>query len=156
MNISEIARQLQWKFRDIISPSDWWTDARPHLNLENVFKFGKFLIVLLLAAVSGLGQFLIYVLSHTNRFVFNLSGLMKSATPFLLAIVDAFNRLFAGIFTLIAMMWKDYRRGQETPRGALNRLAYEKNEAKKKYLEGPPSNYPYERREVNRPYMKMD
>ena len=54
------------------------------------------------------------------------------------------------------MMWKDYRRGQETPRGALNRLAYEKNEAKKKYLEGPPSNYPYERREVNRPYMKTD
>ena len=60
----------------------------------------------------------------------------------------------AGFFTLIAMMWRDYRRTQETPRGALNRLTYEKNEAKKQYLEGP--NYPYQRREVNRPYFKTD
>ena len=52
------------------------------------------------------------------------------------------------------MMWRDYRRTQETPRGALNRLTYEKNEAKKQYLEGP--NYPYQRREVNRPYFKTD
>ena len=153
LNLSEIARQLQWKFRDIITPSEWWTEARPHLTFQNVFKFGKFLIILLLAAFSGLGHFILHALSHTNRFVHALSGLIRTTMPFLLAIVDTVNRFIAGCFTLVAMMWKDYRRGQETPRGALNRLAYEKNEAKKQYLEGP--NYPY-RREVNRPYFKSD
>ena len=152
LNLSEIARNLQWKFRDIITPSDWWTDVKPHLTLDNIFRFGKFLIVLLLAAISGTGNFLIHIASHTNRFVHALSGLMRTSTPFLLACLDVVNRFIAGLFTLIAMMWRDARRPPgQSPQETANRLAYERNDARQKFLEGP--SYPY-RRDVNRPYMK--
>ena len=90
-------RQLQWKFRDIITPSEWWTEAKPHLTIQNVYKLGKFLIVLLLAAFSGLGHFILNTLSHTNRFVHALSGLMRTTTPILLAVVDAVNRFIGMI-----------------------------------------------------------
>lgn len=149
LNLSEIARNLQSKFQDIFTPTEWWTEAKPHLTFANLVKCGKFLIVLLLAGISGLGNFLMYMASHTNRFVFALSGFMKASTPFLLACVDTFNRIIAGFFTLIAMMWKDVRR-PENPQETSNRLAYERNEARKKFLEGP--NMPY-RRDVNRPYL---
>ena len=148
LSLSDIARQLQWKFRDVITPSEWWTDVKPHLTLENVFKLGKFLVVLLLAAVSGTGNFIVHLASHTNRFVHALSGLMRSSTPILLACVDAVNRVIAGFFTLLAMIWKDVRK-PASPQETANRLAYERNDARRKYLEGP--SYPY-RRDVNRPY----
>ena len=148
LSLSEIARQLQWKFRDVITPTEWWTEVKPHLTLANVFKLGKFLVILLLAAVSGAGNFIIHLASHTNRFVHALSGLMKTSTPFLLACVDVVNRFIAGCFTLIAMIWKDSRK-PANPQETANRLAYERNEARRKYLEGP--SYPY-RRDVNRPY----
>ena len=96
-----IARQIQWKFHDVITPSEWWTDIKPHLTLENVFKLGKFLLVLFMAAITGTGHFIIHIASHTNRFVHGLSGLIRSLTPFLLACVDAVNRCIAGVFTLI-------------------------------------------------------
>ena len=150
LSLSEVARQLQGKFRDIITPTEWWSDVKPHLSLENVFKFGKFLIVLLLAAVSGAGNLLLHLAGHTNRFVHALSGFMKSATPFLLGLLDSVNRLFAGFFTLIAMIWRDARRPQVTPQQISAQLAHERNQAKQKFLEGP--KYPY-RRDVNRPYL---
>ena len=96
-----IARQIQWRFRDVITPSEWWTDIKPHLTLENVFKLGKFLLVLFMAAITGTGHFIIHIASHTNRFVHGLSGLIRSLTPFLLACVDAVNRCIAGGFTLL-------------------------------------------------------
>merc|ERR1712080_336383 len=133
LSLSDIARQLQWKFRDVITPSEWWTEVKPHLTLANVFKFGKFLVILLLAAMSGAANFIIHLASHTNRFVYALSGLMKTSTPFLLACVDVVNRLFAGFFTLIAMVWKDMRK-PSNPQETANRLNYERTEARRKYL----------------------
>ena len=142
--------KFQWKFRDVIKPSEWWTNVKPHLTLENVFRFGKFLIVLLLAAISGTGNFLVNFASHTNKFVHALSGLIKSSTPFLLACLDVINRSIAGLFTLIAMIWKDVRRPQ-SPQEPL-RLAYDRNEAKRKFLEAGPSY----RNVENRPYFKNE
>ena len=153
LNLSEIARNLQWKFRDFITPSEWWTDVKPHLTLENVFRFGKFLIVLLLAAISGTGNFLVNFASHTNKFVHALSGLMRSSTPFLLACLDVINRCIAGLFTLIAMIWRDVRRPQgQSPQETAGRLAYDRNEAKRKFLEAGPSY----RNVENRPYFKNE
>lgn len=149
LNLSEIARNLQWKFRDLIAPSEWWTEVKPHLTLENVFRFGKFLIVLLLAAISGAGNFLVNLASHTDKFVHALSGLMRSSTPFLIACLDVLNRLIAGLFTLIAMIWRDVRRPQgQSPQETASRLAYERNEAKRKFLEY--------RNVGNRPYFKNE
>jgi hypothetical protein len=152
LSFSDIARQIQGKFTDIIAPSEWWTEARPHLTFVNLLKLGKFFLILLLAAISGTANFLMYALTHTNRFVHELSGFMRSATPFLMACLDSVNRLFAGFFTLIAMVWRDARRptASEAPRQTSERLTYETNESRRNFLEGP--SYPYERRDVNRPY----
>ena len=151
LSLSDIARQIQWKFRDVITPTEWWTDIKPHMTLENIFKLGKFLIVLLMATVSGAGQFIIHLASHTNRFVHGLSGLIRSMTPFLLACVDAVKRCIAGLFTLIAMIWRDARRPQVPPQETANRLTFQRNEARKNFLEGP--SYPYRRENQNRPYL---
>jgi len=156
LSLTEIAKQIQWRFRDVITPCEWWTDIKPHLNLENVFKFGKFLIVLFMAAFTGVGHFIIHIASHTNRFVHGLSGLIRSMTPFLLACVDTINRCLAGIFTLIAMIWKDVRKPQVQTQNTANRLTFDRNEARKNFLEGPGgpgSSYPYRRENQNRPYM---
>lgn len=150
LNLSEIASQLQWKFRDVIKPTEWWTDVKPHLTLDNVLKTIKFVFVLVLAAVSGTANFILHIASHTDRIVHALSGLIRTCTPFLLACVDTFNRVIAGFFTLIAMMWKDVRRPQENA----NRLAYERNDsARNKFLEGPTSYPRYRPAGVNRPYL---
>ena len=87
LSLTEIAKQIQWRFRDVITPSEWWTDIKPHLALENVFRFGKFLIVLFMATFTGAGHFIIHIASHTNRFVHGLSGLIRSMTPFLLGTI---------------------------------------------------------------------
>lgn len=154
LNLSEIARQLQWKFRDFFHPSDWWAEAKPYITLENFFKLCKFFIILGMAAVSGLANFITNVLFKTDKIVNAVSNLIRTLTPPFLACVDAFNRLFAGFFTLIAMMWRDWRRSRETPMQTSARLAYEQSEAKKKYLEGPKASFPYSR-DVNRPYKRL-
>ncbi len=153
LSLSDIARDLQWKFQDLITPSQWWADAKPHLTLENVLKLGKFLIVLVLAGVSGASSFIIHLASHTNAFVHALSGLMRSSTPFLLSCVDAVNRLIAGFFTLIAMIWRDARNSasSSSEKSNANRLTFEtRQEERRKFLEGP--GFPY-RRDVKRPYL---
>ncbi len=96
LNLSEIARTLQSKFSEVVTPSEWWTEAKPHLTFVNFVKFFKFMLILMLATVSGTANFLIYILSHTNRFVHEMSGFTRAATPFLLACVDTVNRLIAG------------------------------------------------------------
>ena len=94
LSLTEIAKQIQWRFRDVITPCEWWTDIKPHLNLENAFKFGKFLIVLFMAAFTGAGHFIIHIASHTNRFVHGLSGLIRSMTPFLLGTIHILRNQF--------------------------------------------------------------
>ena len=73
-----------------------------------------------------------------------------------LACVDTINRCLAGLFTLIAMIWKDVRKPQVQTQGTANRLTFDRNEARKNFLEGPGgpgSSYPYRRENQNRPYL---
>ena len=70
--------------------------------------------------------------------------------------MDTINRCVAGLFTLIAMIWKDVRKPQVQTQAIAKRLTFEGNEARKNFLEGPggPSgSYPYRRENQNRPYL---
>ena len=73
-----------------------------------------------------------------------------------LACVDTINRCLAGFFTLIAMIWKDVRKPQVQTQETANRLTFDRNEARKNFLEGPGGpggSYPYRRENQNRPYL---
>ena len=83
------------RFKDLLNSSGTFLniEKRPK-NCKNVFKFGKFLIVLFMAAFTGAGHFIIHIASHTNRFVHGLSGLIRSMTPFLLGTIHILRNQF--------------------------------------------------------------
>jgi hypothetical protein len=97
-----------------------------------------------MAAVSGLAKLLPKLLDLFNRTIRESAHLIRMATPFLLACVEMMNKAVGGFYLLLAMIWRDFRKPQEPGPGTANR----------RYIKGPPPEYPYARSQVQRPYLK--
>jgi hypothetical protein len=73
----------------------------------------RFVLILLMALVSGLAALLPSLLHLLNRTIHEMSLLIRSCMPFLLAIVDMFNKAIGGLYLLVAMAFRGQgRQGQ--------------------------------------------
>ena len=127
-----------------INPIEWVQEARPYLTVENLVNSIKFVIVLLMALVSGAANLLPKVLTLLNSTIRESGVLIKQFTPFLLACVEMVGKVIGGFYMLLAMVWRDARNPRPPPGD--NKIL-----AKRNYLEGP--QYPYRRENVQRPYL---
>ncbi len=117
-----------------------------------------------MAVVSGAANLLPKMLQLLNRTLHEGGFFLRQAMPFLLACVEVVNKIFGGIFLLVAMVWRDLRSGgggspAETPPPALglsNRSAAAAGAgtgaAYQRRFDGGGITYPYRRENVQRPY----
>jgi hypothetical protein len=125
---------------------EWVQEARPYLTMENFVNSVKFVVILLMALISGAANLIPKILTILNSTIRESGVLIKQFSPFMLACVDMVGKVVGGFYMLIAMVWRDFRNPQPPPQRD-NKLLHKRNN----YLEGP--RYPYRRENVQRPYL---
>lgn len=172
MNISDIAATLQRRFQTFFAPDEWWVRTKPYLTMENAVKCTKLLLLLVLAAATGVYHFAQNLLPALNKTLLALGTVIQKATPFLLACLDTVNKVIGATFLMIHRVWSDFYHGpRPQPAAAARRPALEMAGTRywarqnitvrdnlttgNLYLEGPDRpKYPYLRKDVNRPYLR--
>lgn len=81
--------------------------AKEVVTFNNAKSSVLFLGVLFMTIFTGLVQLAHYLGDWSLRFMREFSYLLKTATPVLLSIINMFNRIVAGFYTLIALIWRD-------------------------------------------------
>ena len=146
LDLSEIATQLQSTLRGAINPTEWWHEARPYLTMANLVASVKFVVVLIMAMVSGLANMTPRMLGLLNRTIHESAFFIRNATPFLMGCLDVVNRAIAGLYTLVAMLVGATRAAPgPSPRA---QQAIEADGG------GVRQRYPYRRENVQRPYIQ--
>jgi len=176
MNISDIAASLQRQFQGFFAPDEWWVRTKPYLTMENLVKCSKLVLLLGLAAITGLFHFMKNLLPMLNKTLLELGNLIQKFMPFLLAVLDTFNKIIGATFLMIHRLWTDLYHGPQVRQSAGSQRPRALDMPGTRYwsrqnvsetdnkvmgslyaLEGPGSSqrpkYPYLRRDVNRPYL---
>jgi len=148
----------------------------PYLTAENFVRCVKLILLLGLAALTGLYHLACNFLPAVNKTLLALGTLIQKATPFLMACLDTINKIIGATFLMIHRIWTDFYHGprsQPPPRPTIKALDMpgtrywsrqsvserENLTSGNLYLEGQQTSgerprYPYLRRDVNRPYMR--
>lgn len=160
LSLTDIASGLQRSFREYVNPAELAAEVRPHLTLANLVNVFRFLLVLLMALVSGAAALLPKVLHLLNRTLREGGYFVRQATPFLLACVEMVNKFVGGFFLLLAMMWRDVVKRPSgnpgPPPTTQGMLQNRSGGGHQRYLEHQPPTYPYRREQVQRPYFRNE
>jgi hypothetical protein len=96
-------------------PSSWWTTVRPLLTPTNFVAAVKFLLVLLLAAFTGLIAGGKQVANWSLKAIHELAFLVDRSTPFALGALNMLSKVVGGFYVLLAMIWRDVRKPKPPP-----------------------------------------
>ena len=92
---------FQRQFQGFFAPDEWWVRTKPYLTMENLFKCSKLVLLLGLAAITGLFHFMKNLLPMLNKTLLELGNLIQKFMPFLLAVLDTFNKIIGATFLMI-------------------------------------------------------
>lgn len=89
--------------------------------------------VLCIAFVIFSVQFVHYIGEFTLRLVFELTKLIKAASPIVLAMINLLSKMIGGLYILVAMIWKDLFYGdsgnRKNPSTRLNNYGFQNGRA---------------------------
>ena len=92
---------------EVWQPGQAWSFIRPQLSLANLVNLGKLLLVLLLAALTGLVAGVKQLAHFSLRALHELANLVERSTPLALGALNMVGKVFGGAYLLIAMIWRD-------------------------------------------------
>ena len=92
---------FQRQFQGFFAPDEWWVRTKPYLTMENLVKCSKLVLLLGLAAITGLFHFMKNLLPMLNKTLLELGNLIQKFMPFLLAVLDTFNKIIGATFLMI-------------------------------------------------------
>ena len=69
LSISDVANDLQHRFGQYVNPVEWAREIGPHITLQNAANVGRFLVILVMAVVSGAAALLPKLWALLNRYV---------------------------------------------------------------------------------------
>lgn len=173
LSVSDIANNWQQQFKDLVAPDEWWTKVRPYLTFANLVKSLKLLLLLCLAAVTGLVAFIQNIIPMLNKTLLALGTVIQKSTPFMLGCLDTINKVIGATFLMINRLWADLYHGPKTnlPPPQPSRPAIDlpgtrywarqnltdrdaDRSSTLRALEGPTPRYPYLRSDIKRPYLR--
>jgi len=95
---------------DAWDPTSWWTSIRPLLTPTNFVSLLKFILVLILAAFTGLLAGLKQLAGWSLTAIHELAFLVDRSTPFALGALNMLSKVVGGFYLLVAMIWRDVRK----------------------------------------------
>lgn len=112
--LADMKTRLTAMSRDLLmeawDPTSWTNSLRSLLTPANFVAFLKFLLVLLLAAVTGLLSGCKQLAGWSLTAIHELAFLVDRSTPFALGALNMVSKLVGGFYLLVAMIWKDVRK----------------------------------------------
>lgn len=96
-------------------PSSWWSSLRALVTPSNIVSFSKFIVILVLAAFTGLLAGCKQMASWSLRVIHELAFLVDRSTPFALGALNILSKVMGGFYLLLAMIWRDVRNPRKPP-----------------------------------------
>jgi len=91
-------------------PASWWATVRPLLTPSHLVAATKFLLVLLLAALTGVAAGCRQLAGWSLQAIHELAFLVDRSTPFALGALAMVSKMVGGLYLLLAMVWRDVRK----------------------------------------------
>lgn len=107
---------LQIGYEDFVNVvRDWGTTIKHavydfmsnDVNKDNIKDFLQFLGLVVISLLTGSVVAIKYLGTFALRFMFEFTRFTQVMTPIILKVIEAINKIVAGFYTLLAMIWKD-------------------------------------------------